>query len=56
MLDFTPLAAANGGDMLVMLIGVMVADLLLGLLPGVAGMVPVGGRVLPLSRHSLKRG
>jgi len=45
MLDFTPLAAANGGDMLVMLIGVMVADLLLGLLPGVAGMVPVGGRV-----------
>jgi adenosylcobinamide-phosphate synthase len=45
MLDFTPLAAANGGDMLVMLIGLMVADLLLGLLPGVAGMVPVGGRV-----------
>lgn len=45
MPDFMPLVAANGGDMILMLIGVLVADMLLGLVPGMAGLIPVSARV-----------
>ncbi len=45
MPDFMPLAPANGGDLLLMLIGVLVADLVLGLVPGTRALVPVSARV-----------
>lgn len=45
MPDFMPLAPANGGDLLLMLIGVLFADLVLGLVPGTKALVPVSARV-----------
>lgn len=42
MVDFLPLAAADSGDILLMLLGVLAADLLLGVVPGLARLVPAG--------------
>ena len=55
MLTFMPLAPGTHGDALVLLLAVLVADLFLGLVPGIARLVPDGTAIFTSVARALER-
>lgn len=55
MMSFLPLAPSNQGDAFALLLGVLVLDLVLGLVPGFARLVPDGGAVFSSVARALER-